>query len=129
MGGVQEKVSSMFDSEALPMYKDKPYGYGPSRRRSMWKKKRTFGTLTLGIVFLLYMLGFFSSSTGEKRPSVSSWTWMGLSQERGKVNWDKRREHVVEAFQLSWDAYERYAWGTPNPVHINNSRADPIVRL
>lgn len=110
MSGVQDKVSSMFDSEALPMYKDKPYGYGPSRRKSIWRKKRTFGTLTLGVVFLLYMLGFFSNSS-EKNTSVSSWAWMGLSKEKGQVDWDKRREHVVEAFQLSWDAYERYAWG------------------
>ncbi|KAL2212352.1 mannosyl-oligosaccharide 1,2-alpha-mannosidase [Sarocladium strictum] len=110
MGGVQDKVSSMFDNEALPMYKDKPFGHGPSRRKSIWKKKRTLGSLTLGLVFLLYMMGLFSSGS-EKKASVSSWTWMGMSKEKGVVDWDKRREHVVEAFQLSWDAYERYAWG------------------
>ncbi|PFH60678.1 hypothetical protein XA68_10548 [Ophiocordyceps unilateralis] len=26
-------------------------------------------------------------------------------------DWLERRRHVVEAFELSWDAYERYAWG------------------
>jgi mannosyl-oligosaccharide alpha-1,2-mannosidase len=104
----------MFDNEALPMYKDKPFGHGPSRRKPIWKKKRTLGSLTLGLVFLLYMMGFFSSGS-EKKASVSSWTWMGMSKEKGVVDWDKRREHVVEAFQLSWDAYERYAWGMENP--------------
>ena len=111
VGGVQDRVSSMFDSETLPMYKDKPWGYAPSKRsRSMWRRKRTYGSLTLGVFFVLYMLGFISNGQDESRSS-STWSWMGLSEEQGAPDWDKRRQHVVEAFELSWDAYERYGWG------------------
>lgn len=102
----------MFDKEALPMYKDKPFTYTPSyKNRPLWRKKRFFGSLVLGVVFLLYLLGGFSGSRDDAKPIKSSWSWMGLG-DMGKADWEGRRSKVVEAFQLSWDTYERYAWGT-----------------
>jgi endoplasmic reticulum Man9GlcNAc2 1,2-alpha-mannosidase len=113
VGDVQSRVTSMFDKDTLPMYKDKPMGYAPShRRRPWWKKKRTLAAFSLAVLTLLYLFGFFSSD-GDLRPRPSSsnsgWSWMGSSQ--ASADWDARRGRVVEAFELSWDAYERYAWG------------------
>ncbi|KND89430.1 Mannosyl-oligosaccharide 1,2-alpha-mannosidase [Tolypocladium ophioglossoides CBS 100239] len=107
---VQGRVAGFFDQEELPMYKDKPYAYAPSmRRRTWWRRKRILGTIALGILTLLYLMRFIGP--GQRRKSTSAWSWIGLSQEKGSSNWDERRQHVVEAFELSWDAYERYAWG------------------
>ena len=107
---VQDRVTGMFDTATLPMYKDKPYAYSPSmRRRRWWRRKRLLGMLAAVVVFLLYLMGLFSG-----RPAmvpVSGWTWLSSSKGSADTDWLKRREHVVEAFQLSWDAYERYAWG------------------
>ncbi|KJZ78387.1 hypothetical protein HIM_02425 [Hirsutella minnesotensis 3608] len=116
LNDVQGRVAGLFDQQRLPMYKDKPYAYAPSmRRRPWWRRKRLLSALALGLVALLYLTGFLSSGSGDdKRTSTktaSVWSWMGLSQDRGQADWDERRRHVVEAFELSWDAYERYAWG------------------
>ncbi|KAL2255561.1 hypothetical protein VTK26DRAFT_3123 [Humicola hyalothermophila] len=35
----------------------------------------------------------------------------GKKGKGGGVDWLERRQRVVEAMELSWDAYERYAWG------------------
>ncbi|PHH90115.1 hypothetical protein CDD83_4461 [Cordyceps sp. RAO-2017] len=108
---VQGRVAGLFENEELPMYKDKPYTYAPSmRRRPWWRRKRMLSIVALGVLALLYLKGFFSRHGGGPR-STSTWSWMGLSQEGVADDWDKRRQHVVEAFELSWDAYERYGWG------------------
>ena len=110
IGGVSDKVAGMFGEDSLPMYKDKPYGYASSRRRRpLWRRKRAMVLVVTLLISLLYYLGYFGSS-GENR-GVVPWSWTSLTQERDIVNWDSRRQHVVEAFELSWDAYERYAWG------------------
>ncbi|UNI21173.1 Mannosyl-oligosaccharide 1,2-alpha-mannosidase [Purpureocillium takamizusanense] len=107
---VQGKVAGYFEQDELPMYKDKPYGYAPSmRRRRWWRRKRVLSSIALAVVGLLWLTGFFSHA--KERKSTSAWSWIGINNERGKPNWDERRQHVVEAFELSWDAYERYAWG------------------
>lgn len=93
----------------LPMYKDKPYAQSPDR--PMWRRKRTVGIFTLVVLALLYFMGFLSRD-GYKKKVNTDWSWMNESQEKGKADWGNRRERVVEAFQISWDAYERYAWGT-----------------
>lgn len=110
-GGVLN--GSMFEkSESLPMYKDKPYGYAPSMRlRPWWRRKKVLGIITAVVVFFLYLAGFFSGHPKAKT-SGSALSWLGLSQEKsGQVDWDERRRHVVDAFEVSWDAYERYGWG------------------
>lgn len=111
MGGMQDRVSGLFEKKSLPMYKDKPYNFVPaSRRRPLWKQKRILGPASLAAVFLLYLMGFFSSSS--KSTSTSGWQWRAANQEKGTADWDKRRESVVEAFQLSWDTYAEHGWGT-----------------
>lgn len=115
---LEDRVWGRGSRDSLPMYKDKPFGYAPSsRRHALWKRKRALGALMLGVVFVLYMLGYLSSdSIG--REGVSAWPWMGLSDDPNKNYWEKRRQHVVEAFQLSWDAYERHGWGAFSGIHM-----------
>ncbi|KAI2625137.1 family 47 glycosyl hydrolase [Xylaria nigripes] len=107
LSGVQGRLFD--DRNALPMYKDKPYAYPPSHRhRALWRQKRFLGFL-LVVVSLLYYFGAFQK---HHDTVVPSWTWLTSSSEPGKpVDWLSRRQRVVEAFTLSFDAYSRYAWG------------------
>ena len=109
----KDRVNGMFDKEALPMYKDKPFTYTPSyRNRPWWRKKRIIGGAVTALLFFVYMLGFFSSSDDAGQTAgKSGWSWIGVPGAGKTADWETRRERVVEAFQISWDAYERYAWG------------------
>lgn len=112
MNGVQSRVTGMFDKGALPMYKDKPYAYAPSlRKRPWWRRKRILGSTTIGLLFFLYLFGFFNSESSRQQNGASKSSWLWQSADKTKHDWNKRREMVVEAFELSWDAYARYAWG------------------
>ena len=113
-GGFGNKLDGFLgDKRELPMYKDKPYNYAGSRRNTpVYQRWRTASAAILGLLALAYWLGLFSSPSVETRTKVSgksSWNWLG-GQEVA-VDWDERREKVKEAFILSWDGYEKYAWG------------------
>ncbi|KAH8737117.1 glycoside hydrolase family 47 protein [Ilyonectria robusta] len=95
-------------SKGLPMYKDKPYGRLPSHT-PFWKRKRVVGLAAI-VFFVLYWRGFFSLGTS-KQDAPKDWSWMSFSKEEKVADWNERREHVVDAFELSWDSYKRYAWG------------------
>ena len=116
MSGMQDRVGSFFDRSRgdLPMYKDKPYSYASSRRhRPIWRRKRSLGIAGLFLLAVFYFLGFFSSSgEGGEENSKDRWSWLHGPEKGGsKIDWLDRRERVKEAFTLSWDAYDRYAWG------------------
>lgn len=111
--GVQGRVEELLGTKGqLPMYKDKPYAYHATRRfRPLWRRKRSILAFLLFFFSGLWFFGFFSEGS-KARESASQWTgWLGSEPAGKKVDWLKRRERVVEAFELSWDAYERYAWG------------------
>lgn len=113
LGGVQDKVGSLFDDRnSLPMYKDKPYAYPPSyRARPLWRRKRIIGIVLL-VILLLYYFGAFGRHHDTVVASTPIWAWLTANSGSGRsADWLGRRERVVEAFTLSWDAYERYAWG------------------
>jgi hypothetical protein len=116
ISGVQDRVGTFFgeNSRDLPMYKDKPYSYVSRRRQPLWRRKRTLGIGGAFLLFVLYLLGFFGNDAAADTKTINSWTWL-QKPEKGasKTNWLGRRERVVEAFTLSWDAYDRYAWGRP----------------
>lgn len=118
MGGMQDRVGNFFEKSRgdLPMYKDKPYSYAASRRRQpFWKRKRNMGGLAaLFCLIILYYRGVFSSSPDVSEidgKTKNNWRWLKGAEKAGKVDWMDRREKVKEAFTLSWDSYERYAWG------------------
>lgn len=96
------------------MYKDKPYSYAASRRQTPWyRRKRGLGGVLLTLVVLAYWLGLFSGSatvSHEKTTNEKSLTWLTKPSDPN-VDWNERRERVKDAFALSWDGYEKYAWG------------------
>jgi mannosyl-oligosaccharide alpha-1,2-mannosidase len=113
LSGVQERLGGFFDkNQDLPMYKDKPFSYISSRRRKpFWQRKRLLALVGLFIMFGLYMMGVIGDENAKKRAKYS-WNWLQRPEESArKIDWLSRRERVVEAFKLSWDAYDRYAWG------------------
>ena len=113
-GGFASKLDVFSTEEGgLPMYKDKPYHYAGSRKYvPYYRRRRAISGAILALIGLAYWFGMFSPSTVKptpRGPSKSSWGWLGGKQS---IDWDERREKVKEAFMLSWDGYEKYAWGT-----------------
>lgn len=122
-GDLLDAATGGRNRQSLPMYKDKPYGYPASQRARPWyRRKRVLLLLLLGLFTFLYYRGWFEKH--RERVPLRGWTWSSKEEKsRGKVDWLSRRKRVVEAFELSWDAYERYAWGkhTP-PFYLEFSR-------
>ncbi len=112
LGSVQDRLGGFFEKNRdLPMYKDKPFSYVSSRRRkSWWKRRRLLALVGLFIMFCLYLLGVIGDETATKK-AKNGWNWLQRPEKTGRTDWLSRRERVVDAFKLSWDAYERYAWG------------------
>ncbi|PWW77044.1 Glycoside Hydrolase Family 47 protein [Tuber magnatum] len=103
---VEGAVGGLFGANRdLPLYKDKPY-YQRSgrnqRKRKMYRRKRYLGGL-IAVLVLFYWFGYFSG-TGTSILPIKKKT-------QDTVNWEDRREKVKEAFVLSWNAYEKHAWG------------------
>ena len=111
--GIAGKIDEYFDKKELPMYKDKPYNYATSKRRnSRIPPRRVLALVVLAVILFLYFLGVIpadSITTPSSGTSTSSWGWFGRSGS--SVDWEARRKAVKEAFILSWDGYEQYAWG------------------
>ena len=118
MSGMQDRVGSFFgENRDLPMYKDKPYSYASSRRqRPIWKRKRIMGIAVSFVMIVLYFLGFFGDDVVATKKAKDTWSWLQRPESDSKVDWLGRRERVKEAFILSWDAYDRYAWGMSQPI-------------
>lgn len=124
--GMGEKMSDMFNvgrRDSLPMYKDKPAGYfGASRRLPWFRRKRTVALLLGSLAGLSWWFGVLSplsyvSGGGEgpaKSKSGSSWSLLGGS--KNVVDWEERAERVRDAFKISWEGYEKYAWGRSRPA-------------
>ena len=113
--GFADKIGGYLDKRELPMYKDKPYSYTASRKqRHFYSRKRVIAGGLLILIGVLYWLGLFSSPEkipeDLKKGGRNAWSWLKKS-ESAVVDWDARRERVKEAFKLSWDGYERHAWG------------------
>ena len=115
-GGLGAKLESFMDKKGLPMYKDKPYNYSGSRKHTpFYRRKRVISGAILALTGLAYWFGIFSPSA--VRPKLrdtnkGAWSWLSNPAASAPVDWDDRREKVKEAFILSWDGYEQYAWGT-----------------
>lgn len=115
VGGLFDSSIPGRHSQTLPMYKDKPYAYLPSdRARPMYRRKRVLGLLLFAFFAASYYLGWFDAHKDRvSQVPLPSWDWLNGKDEKAhsRADWLSRRERVVEAFELSWDAYERYAWG------------------
>lgn len=103
------------NEKGLPMYKDKPAGYGARRGVGAWfRRKRNVGFVALVLIGLLYWLGW-SGRGGEVAvgSDKKSGVWGNIiagSKYKGPV-WEQRTEAVREAFRQSWKGYEDHGWG------------------
>lgn len=137
MNGISEKVAGFFGDDrkdALPMYKDKPYGY-PGRRKNKWyRQKRTVAIALTSLALISWWFGILSplsyftsdeeSAPASKEKNKSSWF------SGGKVSaaeWESRAGKVKDAFKLSFNGYEKHAWGYDefNPVSKNKRQMTP----
>jgi hypothetical protein len=117
---LEDKVWNKFtgNEKGLPMYKDKPAGYGVRRGVKRWMtRKRTFAIIGLVVMSFLYWLGWIGGG-GDSEPGItkkSGGTWGGMVSGKGKktgeAEWERRREAVKDAFLLSWHDYEEHGWG------------------
>ena len=125
-GGISAKFDNFFDKRELPMYKDKPYSYAASRRNTpLYRQWRMLAGGILSLLALLYWLRVGGSTLtekpqGQRNAKSSSWSWAGSTGPA--IDWESRREAVREAFILSWDGYEQYAWG------MSQGRQGPLRR-
>lgn len=101
------------NEKGLPMYKDKPTGYGAKRSAGSWGKKRV-GVVVLLVLGAIYWFGWSSSGGTEAVESGKDAGWRGsiIPGKKGKIDWGTRRESVKDAFLLSWKGYEQHGWGT-----------------
>ncbi|KAF2033756.1 hypothetical protein EK21DRAFT_85922 [Setomelanomma holmii] len=110
------------NEKGLPMYKDKPsgksYGYGVQSRKGFMRSRRGFALIALVVFGLLYWFGWSSTPAEVDAPAGKTkdegTTWSGLtgsSGKKSKVDWEKRRDDVRNAFLLSWKGYEKHGWG------------------
>ncbi|OJJ47465.1 hypothetical protein ASPZODRAFT_141057 [Penicilliopsis zonata CBS 506.65] len=112
------------NQRTLPMYKDKPY-FAPRRTGPRFRRKRTlYGSVVLLLLGLLWWyresFGYwsgFSLGGPDLAKGEELWHWMqsldSESENEGQepIDWAARRERVRDAFIVSWDGYEKYAWG------------------
>jgi mannosyl-oligosaccharide alpha-1,2-mannosidase len=113
LGGVQRSVGDLLGSDraSLPMYKDKPYGHGPSARRRPWLRKKTAcGIFVFVLLILIWYTSMFANHRETAKDKLDEWG-LRRGKSMGRKGWEERRKRVVEAMELSWGAYERYAWG------------------
>ena len=111
-------IGAYFENNDLPMYKDKPYSYGTSRRKApiLRRKKVWFGVILFLFGCLAYM-EMFSPFMELRNQNSGLWKWFTKPEKSPpSVDWDVRRERVKDAFKLSWDGYERHAWGMSRTV-------------
>tara|TARA_R110002003_G_scaffold97_19_gene7903 strand:- start:2860 stop:4833 length:1974 start_codon:yes stop_codon:yes gene_type:complete len=111
------------NEKGLPMYKDKPsgksYGYGVRSRKGFMRSRRGVGLVALVVLGLVYWFGWSSTPADLDAPAAKTkeegkgWSGAlsGSSGKKSKVDWEKRREDVKNAFLLSWKAYEKHGWG------------------
>ncbi|KAJ5172331.1 Glycoside hydrolase family 47 [Penicillium capsulatum] len=106
------------NDRTLPMYKDKPY-FAPRRtapRRRLGAVLKVLGVFTVILLWYYYKSGAPSwQGPASSDKGVEFWRWL-QSLESGtsakeKPDWELRREKARDAFLVSWDGYEREAWG------------------
>ena len=116
--GFGDKLDNFFDKKELPMYKDKPYNYAASKRTRLFpRRRRVIAGGAVALLALLYWLGAFSSNPTRAAMKIDTKSWSWPSKSTASTDWESRRQAVKEAFILSWDGYEKYAWGK---LHFRN---------
>lgn len=111
---VSERIGGVFTTRnELPMYKDKPYNYTSSRKLPWFRRKWPIIIVLfalIGFVYLYRSLTTAASSKNYRGDTTGVWGLLRGSKI-APIDWDERRRRVKDAFVVSWDAYEAYAWG------------------
>lgn len=134
--GLSTKAGGFFENDrTLPMYKDKPY-FQPRRTapRRGWKTILTvLAVSTFGLFWFFYNSD--SSATVKipesKDKGADLWKWMRTFEDKTPIknpDWNARREKVRDAFIVSFDGYEKNAWGMWIYQHVSWS-LQLIIRL
>ncbi|KAF3034684.1 mannosyl-oligosaccharide alpha-1,2-mannosidase [Didymella heteroderae] len=103
------------NEKGLPMYKDKPtgYGYGGARGKAGFVRSRkgavTAALVVLGLLYWLFVPG--ANQTPAARLSTGKGWYDGSAAAQQGTAWETRRQEVKDAFLLSWNAYEAHGWG------------------
>jgi len=103
------------NEKGLPMYKDKPtgYGYGGGRGKPTFVRSKkgavTAALVVLGLLYWLFVPG--ANQTPAARLSTGTGWFGGSAAAKKDTVWETRRQEVREAFLLSWNAYEEHGWG------------------
>lgn len=119
LAGLGLSSMNIFENDrTLPLYKDKPY-FTPRRtgpRRGLKRISTVFGLCVLALLWYFYyrpdLPSWQGSDSGDM--GVELWKWsqsLDGAPSKGPVDWTARREKVREAFMVSWDGYEKEAWG------------------
>ncbi|KAF3039983.1 mannosyl-oligosaccharide alpha-1,2-mannosidase [Didymella keratinophila] len=103
------------NEKGLPMYKDKPtgYGYGGGRGKPAFVRSKkgavTAALVVLGLLYWLFVPG--ANQTPAARLSTGTGWFGGSAATKKDTVWETRRQEVRDAFLLSWNAYEEHGWG------------------
>ena len=119
--GISEKVTGFFGADrkdGLPMYKDKPYAYPGRRKKLPWyKQMRTVAIVLTSMAAISWWFGILSPSSlltsdgkAVQSKDASKPSWFGSTFT--SKGWEARAQEVKEVFKISFDGYEKYAWGT-----------------
>ena len=128
------KINDFFsDGKDLPMYKDKP-SYAVSRRRGFFQRKRSYIITAVIVLGLLYWLRSGDESQvptyggGLKDKGKDLWNWVEkASPKKPKAaDWESRRQSVKDAFLISWNGYEKYAWGQDEYYPVSKKGRDMV---
>ncbi|PUU82349.1 glycoside hydrolase [Tuber borchii] len=104
----------------LPLYKDKPYYQRSGRnQRKMYRRKR-FLLGFIAVFGLFYWFGYFSGTGTSILPNKK--------KVKEIVDWEDRKEKVKEAFMLSWNAYEKHAWGNDQFLPVTKTGRQMIPK-
>ncbi|KAJ5670283.1 Mannosyl-oligosaccharide 1-2-alpha-mannosidase [Penicillium maclennaniae] len=110
-------MGGFFDNDrTLPMYKDKPFA---PRRTAPRRWRKPLGILGIFILVLLWYFYYSPGLPAWKGADSSDkghelWKWVQSLESapaKGPADWDARREKVRDAFIVSWEGYEKEAWG------------------
>ncbi|KAJ5536868.1 Mannosyl-oligosaccharide 1-2-alpha-mannosidase [Penicillium frequentans] len=116
LGFSSNQVGGFFENErTLPMYKDKPY-FTPRRTAPRRRWKRIGSLLALCTLFFFWynkssLPSLKGASSSERGAQLWKWAQTLEDEAPETVDWNARRERVRDTFIVSFDAYEREAWG------------------
>lgn len=136
LAGLGLSPMKMFDNDrTLPMYKDKPFA--PRRtapRRGLKRMLGVFGICTLALLWWFFYRSDLPSWQGVDSNDVGFelWKWsqtLDNAPAKGPVDWTSRREKVREAFMVSWDGYEKEAWGKRHRTNLSATQLTRSLRI